>query len=254
MIRRFNRFELKYIVPVAVRDALIADIRQQMSVDTFGQDGVYNITSLYYDTEDLAAVRSKLDGIKYRRKVRVRAYGKLPEGPDDLVMVEIKQRINRTVQKRRLALPLRDAYALCSGSLDLERAWEDPADIDVASEITFLSRAQHLRPTAVVGYQRRAFVGGRYEPLLRVTFDQAIWCRPPTQLLSPSEERHYMLPPEWMVLEVKTDHAIPSWVSRMLARHDVTLKRFSKYCAAALLLRERGLLQPGLTGEAPWTN
>jgi hypothetical protein len=253
VIRSFNRFELKYIVPVALRDELLESIRREMRPDSSGDDGIYNVTSLYYDTSDLAAVRSKLDGIKYRRKVRVRVYGTIPTEPTTRVMVEIKQRINRTCQKRRLSLPLSDAYALCAGELPLERAWEDPRDAAVASEVTFLSRAMNLFPMCVVGYQRRAFVGGRYEPRLRVTFDQGLWCRPASDLLSGDGTHYRMLPPDWMVLEVKTDHAIPLWVSRMLARHDVSLRRFSKYCTAALYLRERGVLLPGLRGEASWT-
>jgi hypothetical protein len=253
VIRSFNRFELKYTVPVAIRDALLEPIRREMRADSFGDDGVYNVTSLYYDTSDLAAVRSKLDGIKYRRKVRIRVYGDVPEEPTASVMVEIKQRINRTCQKRRLALPLSEAYALCAGELPLDRAWADPRDAAVASEVTFLSRALKLVPICVVGYRRLAFVGGKYEPRLRVTFDHGLWCRPATDLLSADGTRYRMLPPDWMVLEVKTDHAIPLWVSRMLARHDVSLRRYSKYCAAALYLRERGVLLPGLRGEAPWT-
>lgn len=252
MIRSFNRFELKYLVPARVRDALIADIRRQMRPDDFGTDGVYSIASLYYDTKDLQCVRSKLDGTKYRRKVRIRAYGTVPESPADPATVEIKQRINRTVQKKRLALPLAEAYLLCAGELDLERPWPDERDTAVANEVTYLSRALHLLPMCVIGYQRRAFVGGPYEPQLRITFDQALWCRPGSSLLSSDGTRYQLLPPDWMVLEVKTDHAMPLWVSRMLARHEVSLTRFSKYCTGALHLRKQGMLLSGLAGEHPW--
>jgi hypothetical protein len=113
MIRRFNRFELKYLVTSAQRDLLLPDIAARMVIDREGsQTGHYRVTSLYYDTDDFAFARSKREGIKYRRKVRVRIYGDRTE-PDGEAMLEIKQRINRTVQKRRVAHPLPEALAIC---------------------------------------------------------------------------------------------------------------------------------------------
>ncbi len=76
-------------------------------------------------------------------------------------MVEIKQRIHRTVQKRRLELPLLEAEQLCAGSLDLLDL--DEQDQEVASEVCYLVEAMHLRPTAITSYYRRAFVGNRYD-------------------------------------------------------------------------------------------
>jgi hypothetical protein len=75
--------------------------------------------------------------------------------------VEIKQRINRTVQKRRLVLPLAQAEALC-------RAHEPPSELDaldaaVASEVHYMVRAQQLRPAAIVSYRRQAFVAERFD-------------------------------------------------------------------------------------------
>ena len=57
-----------------------------------------------------------------------------------------------------------------------------------------------------------------------------------------------------MILEVKTDHALPLWISRMLARHEVPIGRFSKYCGAVARLGHQELLQTGLRGEAAWTS
>lgn len=253
MTRRFNRFELKYLVSVAQRDAMLEEIRLQMEPDDAGVAGTYGICSLYYDTRDLAAYRAKLDGIKYRRKLRVRAYGEPSTDPKATVMVEIKQRINRTVQKRRLALPLADGYALCDGTLEPdERQWPDEDDARVASEVSFLARALHLVPICVVVYQRHAFRGSALEPGLRITFDQGLWCRPANALLTTEGNRCYFERPDHMVLEVKADVAVPMWVVLMLARHQVNLRRLSKYCWAVELLQKQGLLQPGLRGEAAW--
>ena len=173
MLKRFNRFELKYVVFVDRFKALRADLAAHMRPDANGRDGSYAITSLYYDSADLACMRAKIEGIKFRRKLRVRRYGD-GDGP---VFVEIKQRINRTTQKRRLVLGLDDAYDLCADRFAGEVG--DAADAAVADEVRFMARALALQPTCLVGYRRYALTGGEYEPGLRVTFDSGLWAALP---------------------------------------------------------------------------
>ena len=235
MIRRFNRFELKYIVSGALRDALLPEIRERMTIDPeAAASGVYGVTSLYFDTPDLAFFRAKLDGIKFRRKLRIRVYGDGPPRPDARALVEIKQRINRTVQKRRLELPLDEAYALCAGARPERVA--DQEDAEVASEVEFLVRSLNLSPTCAISYVRQAFMGGEYEPGLRVTFDASLTCAGPERGVAPIERFHF-LAPQHCVLEVKANEAVPLWIVRLLARHSVPLQRYSKYCAGVAQLR-----------------
>ncbi|MBI3180466.1 MAG: polyphosphate polymerase domain-containing protein, partial [Deltaproteobacteria bacterium] len=197
MIKRFNRFELKYIITAAQRDLLVPEILKQMRPDVAASpNGVYAVTSLYYDTVDRAFMRAKIEGIKFRRKLRIRCYGQV-QGEDPKVAVEIKQRINRTTQKRRLFVPLATAYTLCAGA---EPLLADPDDQRVAGEVVFLARALLLQPTCVVGYLRHAFVGGPYEPGLRVTLDHALWASIATSGLSTREPRHALLRPDLLVM------------------------------------------------------
>lgn len=239
MSRHFNRFELKYEISAAKADALIEDIKEQTTVDTAGgPTGTYQITSLYFDSEDLAFYRAKIEGIKFRRKLRIRRYGPLTCPASDAVEpvhVEIKQRINRTTQKRRITLPFDDAFALCTGARTLELA--DPGDATVAGEIEFLVRSVVLKPACAISYIRQAFVGSVYERGLRITFDRNLWCRDPEFGLDADGPRQVFLPHDRVILEVKADNAVPLWVARMLARHGCTVDRFSKYCAGIRKLR-----------------
>jgi SPX domain protein involved in polyphosphate accumulation len=238
-VKRFNRFELKYVVTAVQAEAMKEDLVAQMGRDSHESlDGAYSVTSLYYDTADLAFMRAKIEGIKFRRKLRIRRYGDEEDGGS--VFVEIKQRINRTTQKRRMTLPLEQAYLLCAGQL--EETPEDEADADVAAEVTFLARALALQPTCLVGYRRNAFVGGRYEPGLRVTFDNSLWTAVASEGLSSTMPRHAIASPSMTIMEVKANEAVPLWLANMLARHGCELRRFSKYCAGAELLRRMELL------------
>ena len=42
---------------------------------------------------------------------------------------------------------------------------------------------------------------------------------------------HLFAPPDWCVMEVKVNEAVPDWVTSLLARHGCQLRRMSKYCA-----------------------
>ena len=235
MIRRFNRYELKYIVRIDEVDRIIADLRSMTEPDDHGGPEGYRVVSLYYDSPGLDFFWDKVEGIKFRRKVRLRIY---PGEDIEAVtegMVEIKQRINRTVQKRRLKLPLEEAEQLCAGSL--ERNDLDPLDRQVASEVQYIVQAMHLMPTCITAYRRRAFVGGLYDAGLRITFDIDVSCRIHGLKVNHDAKNHLFLPPEWSIMEVKANEAVPDWVTSLLARHGCQLRRVSKYCAGLALAR-----------------
>jgi len=235
MIKRFNRYELKYIVRIDEVDRIIADLESLTQPDDHGGSEGYRVVSLYYDSPGLDFFWDKIEGIKFRRKVRLRIY---PGEDIEVVkegMVEIKQRVNRTVQKRRLKLPLHEAEQLCTGSFEREDL--DPLDRQVASEVQYIVQAMHLAPTCITAYRRRAFVGGLYDAGLRITFDINVSCRVHGLKVSQNAQNHLFLPNDWSIMEVKVNDAVPDWVTSLLARHGCQLRRVSKYCAGLALAR-----------------
>jgi hypothetical protein len=69
MIRRFNRFELKYRITARERDAILPVILAHMRPDREGDpSGVYRVTSLYYDTVDLPSCSSTCTRRSRRRQ------------------------------------------------------------------------------------------------------------------------------------------------------------------------------------------
>ncbi len=231
VVKRFNRYELKYVIHASRQAAMARDLLHFLSPDENGdRDGCYRVTSLYFDSPDLTFYRSKIEGLRYRRKLRIRIYPGSDLRRVTTGFAEIKQRMNRTVQKRRIALPLDDAMALCRGAYD--PLGLDGEDADTASEILYMVRVMHLRPRCVVSYRRRAFMGGRYEQGMRVTFDTLLQGRTTSLTVDEAARNHYFLPPDWFVMEVKVNERIPTWMTSLLARHECTLQRVSKYCSA----------------------
>tara|TARA_R110002072_G_scaffold243682_4_gene402855 strand:- start:35580 stop:36329 length:750 start_codon:yes stop_codon:yes gene_type:complete len=226
MIKRFNRYEIKYSVPVRQLRHLVPDLELFLEPDPHASaSGYYKVSSLYFDTPDLDCYRNKLDGLLYRRKLRIRVY---PDRPDDVAFVEIKQRINRTVQKRRLAMTLKDAYQLCSGHQRYHLS--DPDDQEVADEVHYLVRSLRLVPQCVISYTRKAYQGYFVDPGLRLTFDTMIRTRRAGFDLEKPRREVLAFPAGMTVMEVKANERAPHWLTTLLARHECNLDRISKYC------------------------
>ncbi len=244
MIKRFNRYEIKYTVLASQLRRLIADLNLNMDRDPYVSGaGFYRISSLYFDTPGLDCYWNKLDGLLFRRKLRIRIYPDRPEGP---AFVEIKQRVNRTVQKRRLAMSLKDAYSLCTGkSFQLSEA-DDQA---VADEVHYLVTSLRLSPKNVISYNRQAFVGRFVDAGLRLTFDTMIKARwAGFDLEQQSRKMMLAYPPDQAVMEVKANERVPHWLVNTLARHQCTLTRVSKYCQGIAQIQRRlhsGRIQTG---------
>lgn len=243
MIRRFNRYELKYVLPVSQCDEIRADLRRHLCPDSHGGERGYRVVSLYYDSADLACFWAKVEGIRFRRKVRLRIYPELDITQTSRGLVEIKQRINRTVQKRRLVLPLAAAEQLCAGKLDESDLDQlDELDASVAHEVTFLVKSMQLKPTAITAYHRQAWVGQFQDAGLRVTFDTSVGCRDFALKVNESTDTPLFISRDWCIMEVKANETVPDWMTSLLARHDCQLRRVSKYCSGLAKIRNFNVL------------
>lgn len=235
-IKQFSRYELKYVLTRRQYLDFAEILPNYLTPDNEGdQYGRYSITSLYYDTDDFQAYWDKVEGHKFRRKVRVRVYGEGPVTPETMCFVEIKQRINKALQKKRVYITHSSAEALCSASADIpEEAEMDETDLETVSEIRYLQSTLQLRPACVVSYDRMAFDGSEYEDGLRITFDTNLKGR--THALSLEAmghaENQFFIPPEWCIMEIKVNYRVPYWLTEMIGKYRFTLRRVSKYCAA----------------------
>ena len=192
-IRTFNRYELKYLVDQQVLAQVRPELTARLDHDTHGELGSYPVWSRYYDTYDLTCYWDKIDGLRFRRKLRIRHYGP-PDtlSEDSPVWVEIKQRLNRVTQKRRARLPYRAAAALCAGG---EVDGCDPGDEALVEEVERLVGEFDLRPSTVIGYTRDALVGREEDAGLRVTFDTRVRARDRDLDLSVEGENRFIIPP-----------------------------------------------------------
>jgi hypothetical protein len=228
-IRKFNRFELKYLISLQQAERLKAALQAYVIPDEYGHNnGRYTLSSLYYDSPDLRCYRENDDGLKLRRKLRIRRYENGEVFTDESpVFLEIKQRYDRVTQKRRTVLPYHQALRLCN---DRQIPDHGPGDKAIVEEIYAFLWQYRLRPMSIVRYERQAFTGTKHDMGLRVTFD--------TSLSFEAQELHLheqlsglpMLPANLVVMEIKVNERVPRWLTELIAVHNLQRVGISKYC------------------------
>jgi SPX domain protein involved in polyphosphate accumulation len=227
-----HRFEIKYRLPPGGAEIVREMIRPHVNYDPHAPEQTgfrYVVRSAYFDTPDLDYYWEKIDGLKLRKKVRIRSYDPRPK--DNLVFVEIKRRENNRILKERC--PLR--FALLPQAMDEETGGAVAAALPVAHRLTlsrfrYLLRMDELKPTILISYDREAFVG-RDNDRLRVTLDMDVR----SKLISEidelfSDEGMKRMEDTSTILECKFDDRMPHWMVRMARRLGVMAESVSKYC------------------------
>ncbi|GIG93318.1 VTC domain-containing protein [Plantactinospora endophytica] len=227
-LHAFNRYEIKYLMPSTAVPELRRELARRLDVDSHGVGGGYGVWSVYYDTRDLRFYWEKIEGLRFRRKLRVRHYGDRSTVDDDsTVFVEIKQRVNRVTQKRRVALPYHLARELCDRRVMVPH---EPGQQAFLEEVLDLLCRLDLRPVAMTGYQREAFIGRGAEAGLRVTVDHRVRGRDRDFHLGADAENRLIVPARLAVVELKANERVPYWLTDLAADLSMSVVRISKYC------------------------
>lgn len=218
----FNRYEKKYIIPEERYLRLRRALEDHMEEDEYGRHTIYN---LYYDTADFALIRRSIDKPVYKEKLRIRSYG-IPE-EDSTVFVEIKKKYRGVVNKRRVAMTLRQAYNYVERGV--RPVLRDPSyeDRQILNEIDYFLSHYPLRRGMYLAYDRIAMRGLHDD--FRITFDTRIRNRVANMSLECAESGCQLLPDGYHLMETKVMGATPLWFSQILAQIGIFPTSFSKY-------------------------
>lgn len=231
------RFELKYVVPLAERDALLARFAERFRPDTLGSpSGRYPVVSLYCDTADRKCHWDAWRGVPSRRKLRLRLYGTRDGSLPPATFLEIKHRDGGDGAKRRVALPLKEALALLDGG---EVPSAAPAEARVLEEARRLVADEGFRPACVIRYDRHAtrFVGPDGAEQLRITFDHGIRARFGDLVPAPEDDRcdRAVLADGFVLMEVKGATSVPYELAATLSSRRLFPRSYSKYAESVRL-------------------
>lgn len=220
----FKRVEKKYLLTDAERKALLEKISPMLVPDKYGHS---TISSLYLDTPDFRIIRASIEakecGHAYKEKLRLRTYGTPSE--DSKTFLEIKKKYKGVVYKRRISLTHADA-------MDYIHGGKKPPDTQIMREIDYAMRFYgHPKPSVIVSYERDAFFV-RDLPALRITLDQSVRYRADELDLTLGDHGNILLPEGFTLMEIKTDGAMPLWLSDALDECKIFPISYSKYGTA----------------------
>lgn len=236
---RQGRFELKYAVPVALRADLLAFARPHIEAGTNavplpGGGSGYRVHSLYFDAISagcaLRDYRERLCERSIRNRLRVRTYGL--RGEKQPVFLENKRKEENRVVKSRTWICSASAWHSAVGP----HPWQHFSD-DIAPKNRFAYRdfdrlvAGQRSPVSVVHYLREVYVPrGAARSGIRLTLDRevrATTCPQTLDLYAPADVD--LIPPDWMVLEMKFSDVRPAWMGRLVKTFRLQAVPVSKF-------------------------
>lgn len=183
-------------------------------------DGFYSVRSLYFDNVYDKALVEKNRGVNSREKFRLRYYD------DDInfIKLEKKQKVNGLCLKTSSQISRQDVERILNGDFDKLKNCND----ELLQELLFKMRTQGLRPKNIVKYDRRAYIYDSGN--VRITFDMNLKSGiNPHDFLDPNSELEISGLNQSIVLEIKYDEFIPSFIEKIVKAKQGRVQSFSKY-------------------------
>ncbi|MBI2839817.1 MAG: polyphosphate polymerase domain-containing protein [Acidobacteria bacterium] len=224
-----GRFELKYVLPAAQRTEVLRLALPHVQSDPHavelpGNRRGYLVHSLYLDTPGLGDYFARLEERKVRNRLRIRTYG-LPQQRQP-VFLEVKRKSGPWVVKHRVAVGDADEWCQSANA----RPWVAFAariggrNRYAAEAFLQLVEGAGRVPVSVVHYEREVFVPReKCTRRVRLTLDYNIGARRPSCAQDPfGPAEACLVPPEWMVMELKFEDFAPGWMVRL--RHELGVR------------------------------
>lgn len=217
------REEKKFLISIEEFVKKSHILQQFMLQDEHNGTHGYLIRSLYFDTPFDDDYFEKTAGIECRHKIRLRIY----DTDNNFAMLEMKQKQGTCQRKRALKISRDEAERMIRGDYSILLSYEEP----FAAEIYGLMQKKCYRPKTIVEYHRKAFIAK--ENKIRITFDnQIVSTESHFDLFSKKLNMNPVLDPYDVILEVKYNGFLLSYIKEMINSIDKSELSVSKYCLA----------------------
>ena len=225
-IKSFKRFEKKFILTSEQYNKLLPILLNYMNLDKHCKVGEnYNIYNIYYDTLNNDVIRHSISKPYYKEKLRLRSYN-VPNSLDDKVFLELKNKINGIVNKRRVVMTLGEVYEFLENRK--KPNFDDYENNQVIREIEYYLSKNKVYPNVYIGYSRKALFG-KDDKEFRVTFDNEITARRNDLYLTSGCFGYDILGENKYLMEVKFLGSIPLWFTKILSDLKIYNTHYSKY-------------------------
>lgn len=222
------RVEQKFIVTDADLTVLSKRLSQILSKDIHQEGSCYQVRSLYFDDIADSCMDENDAGVDQRCKYRIRHY----DSSADTMRLEIKEKQKGLTRKYSAMITREECKKIMDNTLPLKMD-----DRKVLNLLQLQMRCAHLRPKAIISYERTAFVHPTGN--VRITFDRNISAsRMCEDFLAPMIRNPVpVLPVGVHVLEVKYDELLPDYIANSLNLGILQQTAFSKYGLGRMAIR-----------------
>ena len=226
----FQRYESKYILSKEISDQIEKEARNFMSFDNFVQkklNNQYYVRSLYYENIFSSNFFEKVDGMKTRRKYRLRTYGKSLD-PNIPIFFEIKGRNLERTYKKRMKVDHRYLNFFLEKKLNHKLLNIYPGN-EMIKNFIFDTFKKDIKPYILIDYTRRPYVN-KFGLYFRLTFDKNLLSSRGENIFDDKNSLSWLeCKAGYTILEVKFDRSIPAWFHRIIQSYNLNRKSISKF-------------------------
>ena len=214
-----TRVEKKYEIDNYTASDLKRVLSQTMTNDIHNKNDGYIVRSLYFDTFYNNDYYDKENGLEHRRKIRLRTY----DPNSNTLKLELKQKEGDYQHKYSLTISKDMAKEILCGRYEVLTDLNN----EFANRLYIIMKTELYRPVCIVEYDRLAYIVK--ENNTRITIDRNL--RSSESNLDIFDERLALNPvTSKIILEVKYNNFLLSYVKDVINRANKTHTSSSKYC------------------------
>lgn len=207
----FRRVEQKYLINKETKDKLLERISNYIEEDEYFKSEISNI---YFDNDNHDLLVESLEKPLFKIKVRLRSYN---NGDD--VFLEIKDKVNGIVGKRRIKLSLDEFYNYINDN--------NIKDDQIMRELDYYFKLFNLKPYIMVAYDRLSYKEINNKNL-RITIDANLRSRFDNLLLEKGSYGEKYFNDDMYIMEIKALDSMPLWLVKSLSELKIYPTSFSK--------------------------
>ena len=202
-------------------DLVESEIMHFMQYDNFvknKKDKSYFVRSLYFENKENDNFYEKIDGLKFRKKYRIRSYSK---SFNKNIFLEQKAKDNDRVYKKRISLKKKIFDKIIKNQIN-DVNFKTSKEINFYEDFTFKILKKKEYPKIIIDYNRKPLISD-YDSFFRISIDYNLVAR------NINMDKKINCLVDHKIMEVKFFRRIPLWFHRIIQKYNLRRVSVSKF-------------------------
>ncbi len=209
-------------------DSVESEIMHFMQYDNFvknKKDKSYFVRSLYFENKENENFYEKIDGLKFRKKYRIRSYSK---SFNKNIFLEQKAKDNDRVFKKRISLKKNIFDKIIKNQIN-DVNFKSSNEINFYEDFTFKVLKKKEYPKIIIDYDRKPLISD-YDSFFRISIDYNLVAR------NINMDKKIDCLVDHKIMEVKFFRRIPLWFHRIIQKYNLRRVSVSKFVVGMKLM------------------